>query len=392
VPELVHRPAPPRVDLRGARRILAVRLDNIGDVVMTGPALRAIRTAAPRARLTLLCSPAGRRAARLLGEIDETIEARVAWQDVGGLPFRPDRELDLIARLRAAAFDAAFVFTSFSQTAFAPGFACYLAGIPIRVGQAAEFGGSVLSRVVPPAADGTHQVDRNLRLVEGVGIPVPDRHLAVRIDIEAVARGRALLAGVGVDADAPFAVLAPGASAPSRRYPAERFAVVARGIRDRLRMPVVILGAAADREAASRIAGDGAGVPWGVRSLVGETSVEEWAALISAARLLVTSHSAPLHLADAVGTPVVCLFAGTDRESEWRPRQVPSVLLRRPTACAPCRLFDCPIGQPCLDIEPDEIVDAAASLLADPAPPVAARPGHLPPTTSLEDRWTVSVS
>ena len=76
---------------------------------------------------------------------------------------------------------------------------------------------------------------------------------------------------------------------------------------------------------------------------------------------------------DAVGTPVACLFSGTDRESEWRPRQAPAVLLRQPTACAPCRAFDCPIGLPCLAIEPEAVIDASLSLLAAQARPLDGR-------------------
>ncbi|HEU4673743.1 MAG TPA: glycosyltransferase family 9 protein [Candidatus Limnocylindrales bacterium] len=384
--DLVHRPAVPQLDLSSARRLLVVRLDNIGDVVMTGPALRAIRASAPRAALTLLCSPAGRRAAALLPGVDDTIEARVAWQDVGGLRFDPERELALVRRLESGRFDAAFVFTSFSQSVFPPAFACYLAGIPVRVGQAADFGGSVLSHPVAPAPDGSHQVDRNLRLVEGLGIPAPDRRLAVRIEPGAAARASRLLARVGVAPDEPFVAIAPGASARARRYPAARYGLVAAELASALGWPIVVVGGDRDLEDAARIL---AAAPR-ARSLAGETSIPEWAAVIRAARLVVTSHSAPLHLADAVRTPVVCLFSGTDRESEWRPRDTPAVLLREPTACAPCRLFDCPIGLPCLDVEPAAVVEAGLSLLGHIPHGAKRSAAAIPPSSALEDSWTAS--
>jgi ADP-heptose:LPS heptosyltransferase len=370
---------PPPLDLSNARRVLAIRLDNIGDVVMAGPALRALRAAAPDASLALLCSPAGREAARLLPWVDETIVARTVWQDAGGrLPLDPHRELALVERLRAGTFDAAFVFTSFSQSVFPAAYACYLAGIPVRVGQAAEFGGSVLSHVVRPAADGTHQVDRNLHLVEALGLRVEDRSLSVELPRPAIEGAHRLLDAAGVDPLTPFVAIAPGASASARRYPAQRFAAVARLLRERLGWPIVVVGAKADREAADAIVANAPGAV----SLAGATTTPQWAAVIGGARLVVSSHSAPLHLADALRTPVVCLFSGTDRESEWGPRDTPSVLLREPTACAPCRLFDCPIGLPCLDIPPDAIVEAALALLG------GRRPRPLPAPLPTEDGWT----
>lgn len=94
---------------REAKNILALRLDNAGDVIMLGPALRAVRETLPAARLTLLASPAGAAAAPLLPWLDAVITWRASWQDLGRLPFAPERELALIERLRAQAFDAALI-------------------------------------------------------------------------------------------------------------------------------------------------------------------------------------------------------------------------------------------------------------------------------------------
>jgi ADP-heptose:LPS heptosyltransferase len=371
----------PPLDLSAARRILAVRLDNVGDVVMTGPALRAIRRAAPESTLTLLCSPAGREAARLLPWVDDTIVARAVWQDVGNrLPLEPERELALVERLREGAFDAAFVFTSFSQSPFPPAYACYLAGIPVRAAQANDFGGSVVSHVVPAAPEGTHQVERNLHLVEALGMRVTDRSLVVSLPRAGIDGAYRKLEARGIDPFAPFVAIAPGASAKARRYPVERFVTVAEVLAERLGWPIVVLGDANDRATAQTIAA----VSPLVHPLAGETTTPEWASVIATARVLVSSHSAPIHLADAVRTPVVCLFAGTDLELEWGPRDTPSVLLREPTACAPCRAFDCPIGLPCLDVAPSAVADAVLSVLrGDAADVPSAAPGPAP-----EEPWT----
>jgi ADP-heptose:LPS heptosyltransferase len=91
------------------------------------------------------------------------------------------------------------------------------------------------------------------------------------------------------------------------------------------------------------------------------------AAVVSAAAVIVSNNSLAMHLADALDRPVVVTFAGTDVEDEWVPRRAPHVLLRTPTACAPCRLFDCPFaGHPCLDIAPTAVADAVVAVLREP--------------------------
>src|SRR4051812_2412910 len=167
--------------LAGARRVLVLRLDNLGDVLLTGPVFRALRAALPDAELVLLASPGGAAAASLLPWVDRVETVRAVWQDAQGrLPLDPARELALVERLRALDADAAVILTSFSQTAWAPAYACYLAGIPVRAGHAPDFGGSLLSHPVPgPAPE--HQADRNLHVVRALGVPVADPSLSARV-------------------------------------------------------------------------------------------------------------------------------------------------------------------------------------------------------------------
>ena len=348
-----------------------MRPDNIGDVVMIGPAVRAIREVAPRSRITLLASPAGSLAAPLLPWIDDVLVESVSWQqlDRGGAGWDPGRDAALIERLRGGRFDAAFIFTSFSQSPWPAAYACLLAGIPVRVGRELGFGGALLTHAVPEAPDGTHQVERSLGLLEAVGMPVADRRLAVRIPAEARRSAEAMLHAEGVDPGGPYVVLAPGASCEARRMPA----ALALGTAQRLAQSagagpaaVVLVGGAKDTDATAPIARLD-----GVRSIVARTRIPELAAVIAGARLLVTAHSAPMHLADAVGTPTVVAFSGTDLEQEWGPRAAPARLLRRDTACAPCRGFTCPFDLACLDLDAGAVVAAGRDLIA----PAAIAPG-----------------
>ncbi|HSL77339.1 MAG TPA: hypothetical protein VK867_10350, partial [Candidatus Limnocylindrales bacterium] len=111
--------------LRGARRIVVLRLDNAGDVILAGPALRALRAVLPGSELVMVTSRQGSAAAELLPWVDEIVLWRALWQDTSGaLAFDPAREFEAIDRLRALRADAALILTSFSQTPFAAAYAC----------------------------------------------------------------------------------------------------------------------------------------------------------------------------------------------------------------------------------------------------------------------------
>jgi ADP-heptose:LPS heptosyltransferase len=344
-----------------AKNILAVRLDNIGDIVMLGPALRAVKETSPQARLTLLASPAGSTAVPLLPWIDDVITWRPIWQDVGGcMPFHPARERELINMLADRQFDAALIFTSFSQTPHTPGYVCYLAGIPLRAGESKEFGGSTLTTELKGSDDDLHQVERNLRLVEHLGFVARDRRLMLAIPEEARKAVPSLLERVGLDPDAPFLLVHPGASAQARRYPVERFGIVAR-LLSRRGWPILVTGIEWEAVLLAELmqyAPD-------ARCLVGGATLAEYAALVERAALVICNDTLPMHLADAVGTPEVVLFSGTDYEEQWRPRATAHRLLRRPTSCYPCYLFECPIGLPCLDISPEEVVENCDAVLEE---------------------------
>jgi ADP-heptose:LPS heptosyltransferase len=353
------------------RRLLVMRLDNIGDVMMTGPVLRALKENLPDVSVTLMASPGGKEAASLLPWVDEVFAWRVLWQDLGRLSFDPAREWELIETLRRGSYDAAIILTSFKQTPHPAGYACYLAGIPLRLGESKEWGGGVLTDEASPAPDELHQVERNLHLIEHAGFAVEDRSLGVRVPEEARGTAAELLEARGVASDAPYALLNPWASAQARTYPTHRFALAARLLSEEAGWPVVVSGTEADRSRSGELLdalGDG-----GI-DLVGATDLPELAALIEGAQLVLTNNTSTMHLLDALRTPGVVLFSGTELEEQWRPRDVPHRLLRRETACSPCYAFACPYNLECLDIPPEEVAEAGFSLLAE----IGERPAAAP--------------
>ena len=357
------------VDVGAAGRILAVRADNIGDVVTTTPALRAIRAAAPHARLDLLTSPAGATIAPMIADIDGVVATSVSWQQLDSAAGSAAQERDLLERLAAARYDVLLVFTSFSQSPWPVAHLGLLAGIGTRVVHSREFGGAVATHWVTPPPDGTHQVDRALHLLAAIG--VPDCGRAPTLHVPADAEDAAAQLGP----DGSFAVLAPGASCAARRYPPERFAAAAAQLAQ-AGLPVLVAGSAAETELVAQVVTGAAdsgvtGVP--------PVPLPVFTALLRRAAVAITNNSGGMHLADAVRTPVAVTYAGTERRAELRPRAVPSALLGRDVVCSPCRQLRCPFEHECLDVPPGDLAAAALELVSRPAP-------------VEEDRWLPHVA
>ncbi len=330
------------------RNLLVMRLDNIGDVLMTSPALRSIKEHLPEAKLTLMASPGGSIAAPLLPWVDEVLTWRVLWQDLGRLGFDPAREWGLVEALRE--FDAVIIFTSFNQSPHPAAFVSCLAGIPLRLGESKETGGKMLTHQVSAAPGELHQVNRNLRLIESVGFEIRDRSLAIRHPHPKLI-------------DQPYIVLNPWTSCQSRNYDSKRFAIAARQLAEITGWKVLVTGVEKDRDRSGivlEVLGNNA------IDLIGKTSLSELAALIANAKLMLSNNTSTMHIADATRTPSVILFAGTELECQWQPRDCSARLLRQPTECHPCYAFECPYDLECLDIEPSEIVRSSLELLEQP--------------------------
>ncbi|MBF2026263.1 MAG: glycosyltransferase family 9 protein [Oscillatoriales cyanobacterium C42_A2020_001] len=338
----------PAASWQSVRNLLVMRLDNIGDVIMTSPALQALKENLPNAKITLMASPSGSLTSPLLPAIDEVMPYRVLWQDLGRLEFNPLREWALIETLKQQQFNAAIIFTSFAQSPHPAAFICALAGIPLRLGESKEQDLGTLTHAVPPAPDEIHQVERNLRLIESIGFEVRDRRLLLNVPASRFQIAQ------------PYILLNPWTSCQSRNYAADRFAIAASQLSKMTGWVVVVTGVEKDRVQASpllEMLGDRA------IDLIGQTTLAELVALVAQAKLVLTNNTSTMHIADATRTPNVVLFAGTERECQWQPRHSPSRLLRRPTVCSPCYAFTCPYQLECLDLTPDAVVEAALELL-----------------------------
>lgn len=347
-----------------ARNILCVRLDSLGDVLMTTPAIRALRESGSRRQITLLASPAGERVARLVPEIDRVIAYDAPWIKMTAPRQNSQPDYAMVDLLRRSHFDAAVIFTVYSQNPLPAAMLCYLADIPLRLAHCHENPYQLLSDWIKdsePAEGIRHEVQRQLDLVAQVGSRTADERLSIQVVPAARRRVSALLGEQGIDADRPWMVLHTGATAASRRYPPGHFARAARKLVLEHGISAVFTGTWSERELVEGIRQEMAAPS---TSLVGELDVAELAALLALAPLVITNNSGPAHVAAAVGTPVVDLYALTN--PQHTPWQVPARVLYEDVPCKWCYRSVCPEGHHnCLRlVEPERVVAAALDLLA----------------------------
>ena len=348
-----------------AANLLCVRLDSLGDVLMTTPAIKALKESVPGRRVTLMTSPAGAAVARLVPEVDDVLVYEAPW--LKATAPRPDSrpEYEMADLLRARRFDAAVIFTVYSQNPLPAALLCHLADVPQRLAYCHENPYQLLSDWVkdPEPADGVrHEVRRHLDLVATVGARTADERLSLRVSPEARAAVQDRLRQLGIDETGPWAVVHPGASAPSRRYPPAGFAEAARRLVTEDGWSVVFTGGAAEQTLVDDVRARMA-VP--SHALVGELGLEELAALIGLAPIVISNNTGPAHIAAAMGTPVVDLYALTN--PQHTPWAVPSRVLFHDVPCKWCYKSVCPLGhQDCLRlVSPDAVVRAARDLLGE---------------------------
>src|SRR5436305_2301270 len=164
------------------KRVLAIRLDNLGDVLVTTPALHAIKTSLPAATLTLLTSPVGAQVARLNHDLDDVIVYQAPWMDPWHkLPQDSQREQEMIATIREKRFDGAIIFTSFRQSPLPAAYLCYLADIPLRAAASIDGPGPLSTTCHKHPERVMHEVERGLDLVGALGLTTENRALVLRV-------------------------------------------------------------------------------------------------------------------------------------------------------------------------------------------------------------------
>jgi heptosyltransferase II len=341
----------PQATAAGAVRALsrlAIRAPNpLGDAVMALPAMAAVRAALPQTHITIV---AGAAVAPMFAE--ETVAAP---DDVIMVRARAgEREL-----LAAGRFDAVLLLPN----SFRAAWVARQAGIADRWGFSAHLRGMWLTRAVPVPRVRLHQSAYYGALVAALGFDVPDAPPRIRVREDTLHRADVLLAKSGVTSPARLVGFAPGAAyGHAKRWPPARVAQVVARVSKEHGATALLVGAEGDRDAGREI--ESALPPGvGVVNLIGRTDLRQLAGVLARCAVFVSNDSGAMHLAAAVGAPVVAIFGPTD-ERVTAPLGDHDVLLR-PVFCRPCMLRDCPIDHRCMTrISAEVVFDAVSKRLS----------------------------
>ncbi|KUM35752.1 glycosyltransferase family 9 protein [Arthrobacter sp. EpRS71] len=345
-------------------RVLVARLDSMGDVLLSGPALRAVangsRPDGSRPNdVVLLCGPEGSSAAEMLPGVTQVHTWACPWIVNPAPPVTEQMTRGLIDFVRSSRIQEAVILTSFHQSPLPLAMLLRLAGVTKITGASTDYAGSLLDVRLKPGEDFPEEQPeafRALTIAEAGGYVLPNGddgklHITSGPDPDGVAED---LADGG-----QYIVVHPGSAASARAWPALHHAAAVE-LLEAYGHRVVVTGGPGETSLTATVAGPSA------LNLGGGTNLRTLAAVLAGAAVVVTGNTGPAHLAAAVGTPVVCLFAPVVPAIRWAPYGVPLELLGDQEAlCKNTRARVCPVaGHPCLSsVTPQQVVEAVERLL-----------------------------
>ena len=339
-----------------SKKILIVRLDRIGDVVLSTPVIKALRDAYPDGRIAMMVGPCAREIVEGNPYLDEVIiydKDRLQRGIAGNYKF--------IRELKKKKFDIAIVLHPTNRTHMV----LMLAGIPERIGYDKKAGFFLTKRIPHTKQFGMkHEIDYSLDILRYIGVKPSVRELYMPINSVSERKIEAILRENGVkDSDTIIAVN-PSASCASKRWRVENFAKVANRLAGKYGARIVIISGSADKDLGDKLA---ALITAGCINLSGRTGIGDVASLLKRARLFISNDSGPVHIGCAVGVSVIAIFGRSDRglsPKRWGPSGKHDLVLHKSAGCEICYAHNCKSAFKCLDlITPEEVFAAAEKIL-----------------------------
>ncbi|MBK8027886.1 MAG: lipopolysaccharide heptosyltransferase II [Chloroflexi bacterium] len=348
----------------GNGRILVIRPDHLGDVLLTLPALRRLREKAPHAEIHALVGPWSAEVLAPIPEIDLVLTLPFPGftrEEESGLIDPYVLAVQTARHLRRVGYDQAYILR---RDHWWGALVAFLAGIPERIGYDLTDTGMFLTDAQPYRHG--HAAAASLRLVDRVAAAAPASNQRYPIDDDALQDVEALLRRGGLKPFQKYIVIHVGSGAEIKNWGAEKWAKIGGALCDDQDCMPVLTGGAHEQTAAEQIE---AAMGRPTINLAGVTNLPRLAAVLGGAQLALGSDSGPMHLAAAVGTPTVTLFGAADPD-EFRPWGNPEIhrIVVSDIACRPCRVLDWSgddlAFHPCVrDISVAQVLDSARRVL-----------------------------
>ncbi len=330
--------------VKPSARILITRTDRIGDLVVSTPVFKAVRERFPQAWIAALVFLENRELVEgnpYLNEVllyDKKGSERGLWGNLVFAGKLRKKKFDLVIHLHAT--------NRMHQITF-------LAGIPVRMGWTRKSAGLLTHGQKDIKSEGLkHEAEYNFELLKPLGIETPAAfETFVPVSDRAHKSLGELTAHLGIPEDKPWVVINPSSSCPSKMWPVSRFAELVDALGEQFAPVVMIIGGPKDKGLAEkmRLCSKYAGL----FDLTGKLSLGMLSILLKKSNLLISNDSGPVHIASAVGTPVISIFGRNQpglSPQRWRPLGKDARVIWKNVGCDPCLAHNCRIHFLCLDV------------------------------------------
>ncbi|MBN2568803.1 MAG: lipopolysaccharide heptosyltransferase II [Deltaproteobacteria bacterium] len=326
----------------------------IGDVIMTLPAIAAVRHSLPQSHITVLAKPWVAELYRISPDVDEVIE-----YESPGMHDGITGKFRLAGQLQKRNFAMAILL----QNAIEAAMIVWLARIPIRMGYNSDARGVLLTHSVHRTKEirTIHQIHYYLEMLKSLGFKTAGELPKLPIGENLREISQAILNCHDITPEDTLVGMAPGATfGPAKMWFPERFAAVGDQLVKDFSAKIILFGSKGDRERAERVQqySNNRFV-----NLAGTTSLKEAIALIASCRLFITNDSGLMHLAGALAIPLVAIFGSTN-PATTSPAGGKSIIIHHDIPCSPCLKKVCPTDFRCMDmIAIDDVYGAAEKFL-----------------------------
>ena len=343
-----------KIPFEDVKRVLIRGTNWIGDVIMSLPAISAVRETLPHARISVLAKPWVADIYRLSPDVDEVIlfQSPGIHDGISG-------KIRLAGEIKKKNFDLALLL----QNAIEAAIIAWWAQIPVRAGYNSDGRGLLLTHSVQRTQEirEIHQVGYYLEMVKALGFRGGKRNITLSINDDLRTRAEKLRKQYNVKDEGPLVGIAPGANyGPAKMWYPERFAAVADRLADEFSAEVMLFGSGKDRERTSLVEGH---AHHNLINMAGETGLAEAVSLIAGCDLFISNDSGLMHLAGALDIPLVAIFGSTNPVAT-SPVGEKSIVVHRDVNCSPCLKKICPTDFRCMDlIGIDDVYNEARKLL-----------------------------
>ncbi len=332
------------LDKAGINRILVIKPRAIGDVILSTAVLPNLRKAFPDARIDFLVESFA----------SPVLEGNPYINNIISYEAKADSPFSIIAGTRRGRYDLVFDLFANPRTAIITLFS----GAKYRVGFPFKWRRVAYNILVPPRSGSVHNVQFNLDALRRVGISVDSATPSFFLDGESETFAEGFMSSAGLR-PGNFIAFNVGGGWQIKRWPAEKFISLSRMITSQLRQQVVVLYGPSERKEAEQICLSSGAI------LAPDTSLKQMGAVLKASRLLVSNDSGPMHIAAALGVPILAIFGPTSPHLQGPFGNVSVIVRNEKLDCLECNLTKCPIGNLCMnELEPEAVFQSLLDLVS----------------------------